>query len=278
MGANPEDIQGKTYPGFGRCIYCGGDGGSDGLRDEHIIPYSLGGNSIIERASCRACEAKTSYIDGYLANAVFGRYRIQAKVQTRRPKARPTAFDAVVSIDGKVETRSIPVEDHPAVLQLPTLWPPGSLRGLQPEFAFQMRVLHVWHHVPDDIRERLGAQPEAEVAFEIGGQFNLIPFGRALAKIGYCHAVAIRGLDGFRPLALPALILGSYQCVSYLVGGDGRETPLPPDPKGVRHRIQLIDVSAGRLRLVAVSIRLFSDSGTPEHGMPVYVVVVGAAR
>ena len=51
------DIQGKIYPGFGRCIYCGSDGGTDGLRDEHIMPYCLGGNAVIEKASCKACEA-----------------------------------------------------------------------------------------------------------------------------------------------------------------------------------------------------------------------------
>lgn len=39
-----EDIQGKKYPSFGRGIYCGSDGGADGLRDEHIIPKSLGSN------------------------------------------------------------------------------------------------------------------------------------------------------------------------------------------------------------------------------------------
>jgi hypothetical protein len=47
------DVQGKIYASFGRCIYCGSDGGTDGLRDEHIMPYCLGGNAIIRDASCK---------------------------------------------------------------------------------------------------------------------------------------------------------------------------------------------------------------------------------
>ena len=62
-----NDIQGKTFQGFGRCIYCGSDGGTNGLRSEHIVPFSLGGKTVILEASCTSCEAKTSYLDGYLA-------------------------------------------------------------------------------------------------------------------------------------------------------------------------------------------------------------------
>ncbi len=276
MGPAEDDIQGKTYPGFGRCIYCGCDGGSAGLRDEHIIPYSLGGNAVIEKASCRDCEAKTSYIDGFLANAVFGRYRVQAKVQTRRPKDRPKTFNTLVNVDGTVETLTIPVDDHPAILQMPNLLPPDALRGRQPELGFTAPAMFIYHHVPPDIRDRLNLAPEADVAFGLDTRLNLIPFARAMAKIGYCHAVAVRGLDGVRPLAVPSLILGDYACASYFVGGDGRDPPPPPSPKGQRHRIQIMDTSAGRLRLITVAIRLFADSGTPDHGMPIYHVVVGA--
>jgi 5-methylcytosine-specific restriction endonuclease McrA len=48
------DIQGIKFPGYGRCIYCGSTGP---LKDEHIIPLSLGGKAVIEAASCGDCEA-----------------------------------------------------------------------------------------------------------------------------------------------------------------------------------------------------------------------------
>jgi hypothetical protein len=61
----------NVFPPVGRCIYCGSDGGPDGLREEHIIPYSLGGNAVLEEASCSRCEAITSYLEGYAANVIF---------------------------------------------------------------------------------------------------------------------------------------------------------------------------------------------------------------
>jgi len=44
------DIQGYKFPGYGRCIYCGTTGT---LKDEHIIPLSLGGkrSSRVEAAA-----------------------------------------------------------------------------------------------------------------------------------------------------------------------------------------------------------------------------------
>jgi len=46
-----EDIQGGKYDSIDRCIYCGSDGSSGGLRDEQIVPYSLGGLVALRRAS-----------------------------------------------------------------------------------------------------------------------------------------------------------------------------------------------------------------------------------
>lgn len=92
------DVQGKSYAGFGRCIYCGSYGGVDGLRDEHITPYCLGGNAIIRGASCRACEAITSYLDGYLGRKVFYELRVHSGIQTRSPKDRPTHLNATLQV------------------------------------------------------------------------------------------------------------------------------------------------------------------------------------
>ena len=49
-----EDVAGKKVPvkGGGVCIYCGWDGGEKALGDEHTVPYSLGGNTVLLGASC----------------------------------------------------------------------------------------------------------------------------------------------------------------------------------------------------------------------------------
>lgn len=80
-----ENVAGKKerVKGGGVCIYCGWDGGRDGLHDEHAVPYSLGGNTELLGASCIDCEAVTSYLDGYMANAIFGHLRVHMNLQSR---------------------------------------------------------------------------------------------------------------------------------------------------------------------------------------------------
>ena len=132
-----HDIQGKKYPGYGRCIYCGSDGSEDGLGNEHIIPYSLGGNAEIKDASCKSCEAITSYLDGYLARHVFYEYRAHAGVQTRNPRDRPRTFSAEIVLNNRIEFREINAGKHPYFLGLPVWGLPGVLRGALPRVKTQ---------------------------------------------------------------------------------------------------------------------------------------------
>ncbi|MFZ1093435.1 MAG: HNH endonuclease [Xanthobacteraceae bacterium] len=41
-----ERIDRKEYPSFDVCIYCGASGDDVELTDEHIVPFSLGGNAV----------------------------------------------------------------------------------------------------------------------------------------------------------------------------------------------------------------------------------------
>jgi hypothetical protein len=52
--------------------------------------------------------------------------------------------------------------------------------------------------------------------------------------------------------------------------------PPPPFESGKQHLITVYDAwITPRLRLVLAAVRLFADSGTKDHGMPIYTVVVG---
>jgi hypothetical protein len=272
-----QNLEGKAFPGFGRCIYCGSDGGTHGLRDEHVVPFSLGGNTIIERASCRECESRTSYIDGYLANAILRQFRTLTRIQTRRPKKRPTSFITTIRIDGVVEDRTIPVTDHPLFLMMPILPVCGLLAGKSPASDFEGATVNLYFNSYADIKQRLGLQDNTSVQFKFDTTMNLPTFGRAIAKVGYGFAVLGLGLDGFRHLAVPDIVLGKYPFVPYFVGGDGAlETP-PPQHEGVAHTVSLGEVTQGRMRLLVADVRLFTYYGT-ERGLPVYRVVIGATR
>ena len=68
------------YPPVGRCIYCGA---TDELTDEHIIPFSLGGVLILDKASCngtKGCNKKTHKFEGVVARQIFGKFRAKHKL------------------------------------------------------------------------------------------------------------------------------------------------------------------------------------------------------
>ena len=97
-----EDVAGKevAVKGGGVCIYCGWDGGEKGLRDEHTVPYSLGGNTVLLNASCNDREAITSYLDGYMANAIFSHLRVHIGLQSR--SGHPATLPATIELaDGQ---------------------------------------------------------------------------------------------------------------------------------------------------------------------------------
>ncbi|WP_162275198.1 HNH endonuclease [Labrys sp. WJW] len=271
-----QNIQGLKVPvqGGGVCIYCGSSGGADGLKSEHIVPYSLGGNTELTNASCRDCEGITSYLDGYLANATYKHLRVHAKVQSRR--GHPSTLPAFVELPNGSAQLDLAPPDHPYFLHMPVWPPPGLMRGAPLSSEFPPAKAHVFWWFPPSIGEKIGLQKG-----QIGGiedrtpMPNLTTFARAIAKIAYCHGVFLYGLNGFRSLALPDIILGRYPCISYFVGSDMRDPP-QPDPPGRLHTIVATTVTVGALRYLTLRIRLFAHSGTPENGMPTYEVVIGA--
>jgi hypothetical protein len=271
-----KDLQGRklVVEGGGSCIYCGSDGGADGLRDEHIVPYALGGNAVLLEASCSACEKITSYLDGYLARAVYRDLRVHAGVQSRR--GHPERLPALVAVEDDARTLELEPGSHPYFLSMPVWSAPGLMRGARPTDGFGDATTHLYWYVPPDIRETLNLR-DAELA-EIRNTSpapNLPTFARAIAKIAYCHAVAQFGLGGFRPLILPDAILGGSPCIAFLVGSDVKD-PAPPHAPEFLHVIQHTNLTYRRWRLLTVRMRLFAHCGTPDNGMPVYEVVVGS--
>ncbi|SRR5271163_282192 len=61
-----EYFEHKKFPATGECIYCGALGSEVELTDEHIVPYSLGGNVELLQASCKKCARVTGGLEGYV--------------------------------------------------------------------------------------------------------------------------------------------------------------------------------------------------------------------
>jgi hypothetical protein len=271
-----ENVQGKKAPvkGGGVCIYCGWDGGAEGLRDEHIVPYSLGGNTVLAKATCADCEAITSYLDGYMANAIFGHLRAHLGLQSR--SGHPDTLPALVELADGQRAIELAAGDHPYFLNMPIWRPPGFMIGKRLEEGFGEPGRFTYWYLPPAFRNVIGLK-DGELAriIDASRPHNLSAFARGLAKIGYCNAVMKYGLDGFRHLATPDIILGRFPNIAYFVGSDPT-APSPPYPRGQQHSVALGSITYTHTKFLTAAIRLFGDSGAGDKGMPFYTVIYGA--
>lgn len=142
---------------------------------------------------------------------------------------------------------------------------------------FNEQALLSFFNVPDGFFEKYGLSKDGEIKSQ--PKINLNTFARAIAKIGYAAAIAHLGGLVFRPLVMPAIILGRYPNVPYFVGTDFSNHIVAPEVAHVRHKIEYGIWEYGRLALIRMTIRLFSDCGTVDGvGMPTYEVLVGALK
>jgi hypothetical protein len=273
-----EYFEHKKFPPVGECIYCGARGSEVELTDEHIVPYSLGGNVQLLQASCKPCAQITGALEGYVGRKVLWDFRVHAKIPTRRPGERPDVLPARISVGaGEAQTLELPITDHPYFMPMPVWGMPALLAGTPPreKFAEENRV-HLYWYIPPTLRQTLNlADGELAQIHPPDVQVDNHRFARAIAKIAYCQAVSRWGVKGFRRLAMPDLILGKYPMVPHFVGCELKDPPPPMDRKAV-HMVDLRVVTIERMRLIVGSVRLFANSGTKDHGTPIYRVIVGA--
>jgi hypothetical protein len=247
--------------------------------NEPHVPFSLGGNAVILKGSCRRCAAEIAKCEQEIARKVLGEFRVHAGGQTRRPDERPTELPFTFSVaDGELQTRVVPIADHPYFTPMPVWGLPGLLEGRLPTTQFQEHKAHVFYWVPPTIRETMGLSDGAlgQLPFP-EFRINHERYARGIAKIAYCQAVATLGLHGFRRLMLPDLILGRYPCVPHFVGCK-LDDPPPPADRNTLHVIQICTENVNGIDLVVGAVRLFANSGVVDHGPPTYEVVVGAPR
>ena len=250
---------------IGKCIYCGADGKTTKLSDEHFLPYALGGYVVLPEASCDACGKVTSYLDGFLANKVYRSYRHVNKIQSRT-KERPKTLDLKIRNRGQEVDKDIDIEEHPAPFTATAFDTPGIFKGLKPGDPFGPVCYHIFHR---DLREtsveKIARQHDADHVSAELQKYSPYTFARGLAKIAHGAAVAEVGLDNFQPL-LPKLILHENDVMPYYVGG---ELELEPKTKD-RHVVALRRCHFnGEYYLVAI-LRLFGNAGCPT-----YHIVIG---
>lgn len=245
----------QHYPSVGQCIYCGDD--QSKLTDEHIIPFSLGGDLIFDKASCLKCNEITKRFEGVVGRSIFGHFRAKHDIRTRNPKERPTHFP--YSTEGG--EKWAPAKQLPTMLWIYKFYEPTILSG----HPASMDISNS-HWVPISI----SSKPEMD-AFKKTHQWDgkatvrmqPWPYARMFCKAAHAYAIAMLGLGKFRPLAVD-LILGRSTNFSHVFGG-GWE--MEPGIEGGQHELTLtgITLPEHRLHLWVVRIRLFSSMESPAH-------------
>jgi hypothetical protein len=173
---------------IGFCIYCGADGKSVKLSDEHAIPYGLDGWVVLPKASCQPCAAATGSVEHFCLRKMFLAARTHMEMRTRDRKNRPTELPVYVATAAGREKRLLPVDDHPFLLRLPRLGRPPYLTGSMGSGW----VAHIADEKGDPFWAFVGARNPAKVkgmGTELGWDTEYAPtiFCLLLAKIDLPH-------------------------------------------------------------------------------------------
>jgi hypothetical protein len=261
------------------CIYCGAGISETKLTDEHVIPLSLGGTYILEKASCLRCAEATKNLEGYAGRHIFHDVRVEFGLPTRRPKQRPTHLplrQGFAPSPEQAPIRLVPTKDYPGLLILVNHEPPGVLQGRHIDQGSRGQIF-VRQITGRDRVEQLTAQG---IDAKIYREFQPDLLMRLIAKIALGFSVGGYSLECFRPLPrLQQIILQRDVNPYHLAGGTTKEMDEFPEPQASLKLGQVPTVlhrMVGYMRVIqgvaylAFQLQLFAYLDTP-----IYTVVVG---
>lgn len=246
---------------IGHCIYCRS---TEELSDEHVIPYSLGGRIILNKASCADCARITSDFERKLARDLLGPVRAKEGAPSRtKRKSRPTHFPHTGIYDGKISQRILPLNEHPGTFVLPVFTPATILH---PPTILRLDPVTHWF---------TGSEASYEDLTPIYGQNYRLPDDmilnvvRLVAKIGLGYAIFLDGEGGFEDQITP-LILGQTTAFRPQIGGSKSRIREPQRPYVTA---QLFKVGRAGVEYQCCEVGLFT-----QIGGPFYDVVLGPLR
>lgn len=259
------------YDAANECIYCFDTNQTEPLEykltEEHIIPASLGAPLVLPNASCPVHQKVTSAIETAVVHRIFDPTRKHFEIRNRNGRVlRKGNFWCSSVGDGKQVKVRLPIANHPTVLVLLQLMPPGILTA-------RPKSIHgiggVWAANLNAESGDLGARKLDEF---VAGEIDTLRFTQMLAKIAHSFAMAKVSAEDFDPL-LPDFIFSADENDSRqydLIGGE--ESVVPPLPYLHELGLGIVHAADDRDYLVA-RIRLFAFLGSP-----VYYAVVGPVR
>jgi hypothetical protein len=248
------------YPSKGVCIYC--NRCEVQLTDEHVVPFSIGGQHILREASCLQCADITKKFEQDVARSLWGDARASYNAPTRRKKEQKKRI-LLQDPAAKNADLDVVIGDYPAPMVFYQMHRAGILDG-EPENIDRSRV---WKLISVVDENRL-QDFERKYPGRLTARFKHVPdsFARLLVKIGYGQVMTSLDPGDFNAFCLP-YILGLKTNLSYIVGG--RITIEQPQP-GIGYSLKSHQFgTADRIVLVS-EVRLYANNHTPT-----YHIVVG---
>jgi hypothetical protein len=244
---------------IGVCIYCES---TEDLRDEHVIPYSLGGKWFVPKASCKRCGDITSAFEGQVAHRDLLALRTAARLPSRRRRERPAKLPLSLEVGKARLELSLDPEEHPAPFALPVFHAPRTPHS--PPCSLQAHTQALKYSKRDRLLANVAAQTKATGWWL--SHPDLTAFAQLIAKVGYTFAVATLGFERIAASKIRQLILDPTDEITCVIGGDSPESLVTSD--GVADlRCTSVD---GQVR---THFRLFG-----REDFPVYVAIVGSLR
>lgn len=260
-----EAHQAYRFASVGECIYCGVD---QGLSDEHIIPFSLGGKLVLPDASCKTCAAITSKIERSVLKGFMYKARVVGNFPSRRKKDRPSTLSTrLITRDDNVVEHPIPVEEAPAFLFLPKFARASILNNQLPVSGITItgqETLHFGKNIEELIHNHNAK------GIQFSSQVQATEFAKLLAKIAYGYFVAEMGLFPRDETPLLRLIRGEADDGGSWIGS--HEYTLEVESKKPQHALGVVQYSNGNnIQSFIVRVKLFANSGANGYEVAVRI-------
>lgn len=207
--SNVTPIASKVRRPLNYCAYCGS---TDSLLTEHIIPYGLGGELILLKASCAACRKAILDVEDEVLSKYLCALRSHLSLPSRKPQHRPTSYKLALQRGDLRWSQKVEAVDHPGVIQFAMLDPPAHVTAGSTQ---NLRFIRADIFADTETRlAKLGADTVVEQQ-----QIKAVVLARAIAKIAMSYAVAELGRDAFAEFYVQHLIRNGAPDWNRWVGG-----------------------------------------------------------
>jgi HNH endonuclease len=252
------------YDPVKRCIYCGVEVLPPGVRrftDEHIIPGALGGNLVLQEASCKKCQSiiNTQFERPILLKE-WGYLRIKRNFPIRNHRKRKGAAPTRVELTRKNGQRFfISPVDYSCPVPLYKFKTARIFTG-QPRINDNLQWSADILTDHEEEKAMINRFPEWDGCHAILSR--PYEFARLIAKISHSYCVAELGFDAFTPWLTEIIRNLSDDYFQFIGGSFDSQDAIP----GGDHVTNIsFRVLTPLTLMVVADVRLFSQIRTPAY-------------